>query len=106
MLSLLATGSLSFEEETDESKMMTAEHTALVARNQASDAKLEADKTDAENFGVPDENGEIKSPQTRLIESDYAIEKATAAYEKARDEKRISQKLSFSICWREMKESF
>ena len=25
---------------------------------------------------------------------------------KARDEKRISQKLSFSICWREMKGSF
>ena len=73
--------------QTDESKMMTAEHSALVARNQASDAKLESDKTNAENFGVPDENGEIKSPQTRLTESDYAIEKATAAYEKARDEK-------------------
>ena len=36
--------------ETDESKMNTAEHAALVARNQARDAESEYDKAEAENF--------------------------------------------------------
>lgn len=37
-------------QETEESKMNVAEHSALVARNQASTAESEYDKTNAENF--------------------------------------------------------
>ena len=69
--------------ETDESKMNTAEHAALVARNQARDAESEYDKAEAENFWTVDEKGQFKSVMLRSAEANKAVDKAKAAFDEA-----------------------
>ena len=71
--------------ETDESKMNTAEHAALVARNQARDAESEYDKAEAENFWAVDEKGQFKSVMVRSAEANKAVDKAKAAFDEAPD---------------------
>ena len=71
--------------ETDESKMNTAEHAALVARNQARDAESEYDKAEAENFWTVDEKGQFKSVMVRSAEANKAVDKAKAAFDEAPD---------------------
>ena len=77
--------------ETDFSKAITAEHSALVARNQARDAETEYAKADAE-FWSPDEKGQFKSTMQRSVEADMAVDKAKAAFEKAKERKNASRK--------------
>ena len=48
-------------QETDESKMNVAEHSALVARNQAASAEAEYNKALAENEVITDEKGKTHS---------------------------------------------
>ena len=80
--------------ETDESKMNTAEHAALVARNQARDAESEYDKAEAENFWTVDEKGQFKSVMLRSAEANKAVDKAKAAFDEAPDIKTRKEKFN------------
>ena len=78
--------------ETDESKMNVAEHSALVARNQASSAESEYSKAAAENEFITDEKGKTHSLLASSVKANDAVDKAKAAFDKAKERKNASSK--------------
>lgn len=78
--------------ETDESKMNVAEHSALVARNQASSAESEYQKAAAENEFITDEKGKTNSLLASSVKATQAVDKAKAAFDKAQERKNASSK--------------
>ena len=79
-------------QESDFSKMNTKEHSALIARNQASHAESEYDKADAENSYITDEKGKTHSLLASSAMATDKVNKAQAAYEKAKARKNASSK--------------
>ena len=79
-------------QETDESKMNVAEHSALVARNQASSAESEYSKAAAENEFITDEKGKTHSLLASSVKANEAVDKAKAAFDKAQKRKNASSK--------------
>ena len=90
----LASSSIAIKhaKETDESKMNVAEHSALVARNQASDAESEYSKAAAENEFITDEKGKTHSLLVSSVKANEAVDKAKAAFDKAQERKNASSK--------------
>ena len=80
--------------ETEESKMNTAEHSALVARNQAGDAETEYDKVRNESFWSFDEKGNVTTLKARAIEADKAVNRAQEAFDKASNIKTRKEKFN------------
>ncbi len=78
--------------ETEESKMNTAEHSALIARNQAESAKLDYDTALAEHGYVTDEKGTTKSLHLKSVEAEDEFKKAKSALAKAQRRKNASRK--------------
>lgn len=78
--------------ETDESKMNVAEHSALVARNQASSAESEYNKAFAENAYATDEKGKTESLYARSVKAENKFKEAKAALAKAEKRKNASRK--------------
>ena len=78
--------------EQDESKMNTAEHSALIARNQAENANLEYDTALAEYGYITDEKGKTKSLHLRSVEAENKFDEAKAALAKAQRRKNASAK--------------
>ena len=78
--------------ETDESKMNVAEHSALVARNQASSAESEYQKAAAENEFITDEKGKTNSLLVSSVKATEDVNKAKAAFDKAYSRKNASSK--------------
>ena len=78
--------------ETDESKMNVAEHSALVARNQASDAESEYHKAAAENEFITDEKGKTHSLLASSAIAEDKFNKAKSALDKAEKRKNASSK--------------
>ena len=79
-------------QETDESKMNVAEHSALVARNQASDAESEYHKAAAENEFITDEKGKTNSLLASSVIAEDKFNKAKSALAKAEKRKNASRK--------------
>ena len=71
--------------ETEESKMNTAEHSALIARNQASSAEAEANAANAEAVKKGGLVDQMTAAETNK-------EKAEKAFDKARNRKNASLK--------------
>ena len=90
----LASASIAIKhaQETDESKMNVAEHSALVARNQASSAESEYSKAAAENEFITDEKGKTHSLLASSVKANEAVDKAKAAFDKAQGRKNASSK--------------
>ena len=78
--------------ETEESKAITAENTALVARNQSRTADTEYDAAKVENEWTPDEKGNMYHSFVKSIKAENDIDKATNALIKAEQRKNASQK--------------
>lgn len=78
--------------ETDESKMNVAEHSALVARNQAASAEAEYNKALVENAYATNEKGEKESLHLRSVKAEAKYKEAKAAYAKAEKRKNASRK--------------
>lgn len=78
--------------ETDESKMNVAEHSALVARNQASSAESEYNKAFVENAYATDEKGKTESLYARSVKAESKFKEAKAALAKAEKRKNASRK--------------
>ena len=78
--------------ETEESKMNTAEHSALIARNQADSAKLEYDTALAEHGYATDEKGKTKSLYAMSVEAEDKFKDAKSALAKAQRRKNASRK--------------
>ena len=78
--------------ETDESKMNVAEHSALVARNQASSAETEYSKAAAENDYITDEKGKTHSLLASSVIAEDKFDKAKSALAKAEKRKNASRK--------------
>ena len=78
--------------ETDESKMNVAEHSALVARNQASSAESEYNKAFAENEYATNEKGKTESLHLRSVKAENKFNEAKAALAKAEKRKNASSK--------------
>lgn len=78
--------------ETDESKMNVAEHSALVARNQASSAESEYNKAFAENAYATDEKGKTESLYGRYVKAENKFKDAKTALAKAEKRKNASRK--------------
>ena len=78
--------------ETDESKMNVAEHSALVARNQASDAETDYHKATAENEFITDEKGKTHSLLASSVIAEDKFNKAKSALAKAEKRKNASSK--------------
>ena len=78
--------------ETDESKMNVAEHSALVARNQASSAESEYNKAFAENAYATNEKGKTESLHLRSVKAENKFNEAKAALAKAEKRKNASSK--------------
>ena len=78
--------------ESDFSKANAAEHSALIARNQASTSETDYEKAEAENEWATDEKGKVKSLLLRKVEADHAVNKAQAAFDKASSRKNASNK--------------
>ena len=79
-------------QETDESKMNVAEHSALVARNQASSAKSEYSKAAAANEFITDEKGKTHSLLASSAIAEDKFNKAKSALAKAEKRKNASSK--------------
>lgn len=79
-------------QETDESKMNVAEHSALVARNQASSAESEYSKAAAENEFITDEKGKTHSLLASSVIAEDKFNKAKSALAKAEKRKNASSK--------------
>ena len=79
-------------QETDFSKMNTAEHSALVARNQASTAETEYNKAKAENDFITDEKGKTHSLLASSVKARDKFNEAKAALDKAQARKNASSK--------------
>lgn len=78
--------------ETEESKMNAAEHSALIARNQASAADSEYDTARAENEYITDEKGKTQSLLLRSTLAEDKFKKAKDALGKAQERKNVSRK--------------
>lgn len=78
--------------ETDESKMNVAEHSALVARNQAASAETEYSKAAAENDFITDEKGKTHSLLASSVIAEDKFDKAKSALAKAEKRKNASRK--------------
>ena len=65
--------------ETDESKMNAAEHSALIARNQASTAETESATAEAANEYATNEKGETESLLLRSAKAEDKFKKAKDA---------------------------
>ena len=78
--------------EQDESKMNTAEHSALIARNQADNAELEYDTALADYGYITDEKGKTKSLYARSVEAEDKFKDAKSALAKAQRRKNASRK--------------
>ena len=78
--------------QTDESKMNVAEHSALVARNQARDAEAEYDKAKAENEFITDENGKTNSLIASSFIANRKLNEAEAAFDEVKNLKNTSPK--------------
>ena len=78
--------------ETEESKMYTAEHSALIAKNQARDAETDYDTAVAENEFTTDENGKTHSLLARSVMAEKKFDDAKAALAKAQKRKNASSK--------------
>lgn len=78
--------------ETDESKMHTADSTALVARNQAASAETEYSKAVAENEFITDEKGKTNSLLASSVIAEDKFNKAKSALAKAEKRKNASRK--------------
>ena len=79
-------------QETDESKMNVAEHSALVARNQASSAESEYSKAAADNEFITDEKGKTHSLLASSVIAEDKFNKAKSALDKAEKRKNASSK--------------
>ena len=79
-------------QETDESKMNAAEHSALIARNQANTAETEYDTAAAENEYSTDEKGKTESLLLRSRKAEIKFGEAKDALSKARERKNVSRK--------------
>ena len=79
-------------QETDESKMNVAEHSALVARNQASSAESEYSKAAADNEFITDEKGKTHSLLASSAIAEDKFNKAKTAITKAEKRKNASSK--------------
>ena len=79
-------------QESDFSKMNAAEHSALIARNQASAAETEYEKTKAENEFITDEKGKTHSVYASSFMADRKVDEAKAALDKAQKRKNASSK--------------
>ena len=78
--------------ESDFSKMNAAEHSALIARNQASTAETEYQKAAAENDFITDEKGKTNSLLASSVKATEDVNKAQAAFDKAKERKNASSK--------------
>ena len=78
--------------ETDFFFFFAAEHSALVARNQASTAETEYDKANAENEYATDEKGKTHSLLARSVMAEKEFDKAKSALAKAQNRKNASRK--------------
>lgn len=78
--------------ETDFSKMNVAEHSALVARNQASSAETEYDEAKAKNDFITDEKGKTHSLLASSVMARHKVDEAKAALDKAQKRKNASSK--------------
>ena len=76
----------------DESKMNVAEHSALVARNQAASAESEYSKAAAENDFITDEKGKTHSLLASSVIAEDKFNKAKSALAKAEKRKNASSK--------------
>ena len=90
----LASSSIAIKhaKETDESKMNVAEHSALVARNQASSAESEYSKAAADNEFITDEKGKTHSLLASSAIAEDKFNKAKSALDKAEKRKNASSK--------------
>ena len=78
--------------ESDFSKMNVAEHSALVARNQASSAETEYNKAVADNEFITDEKGKTHSLLASSVMAEKEFDKAKSALAKAQNRKNASRK--------------
>ena len=78
--------------ESDFSKANAAEHSALIARNQASAAETEYDTAAAENEYSTDEKGKTHSLLARSVMAEKEFDKAKSALVKAQNRKNASRK--------------
>ena len=79
-------------QESDFSKMNVAEHSALVARNQASSAESEYSKAAADNEFITDEKGKTHSLLASSAIAEDKFNKAKSALAKAEKRKNASSK--------------
>lgn len=79
-------------QESDFSKMNAAEHSALIARNQASSAESEYSKAAAENEFITDEKGKTHSLLASSVIAEDKFNKAKSALAKAEKRKNASSK--------------
>ena len=78
--------------ETDESKMNAAEHSALIARNQASAAETESETAEVANAYATDEKGKTESLLLRSGKAENKFKEAKDDYERAKERKNASAK--------------
>ena len=78
--------------ETDFSKAVTAEHSALIARNQASTAETDYDTAVAKNEFITDEKGKTESLLLKSVKAENKFNEAKGALAKAQERKNASRK--------------
>ena len=78
--------------ESDFSKAVTAEHSALIARNQANTAETEYGTAVAENEYSTDEKGKTHSLLARSVMAEKEFDKAKSGLDKAQERKNVSRK--------------
>lgn len=78
--------------ETEESKMNTAENSALVARNQARAAETEYNTATAENGFITDEKGKTHSLLASSMVAEHKFNEAKSALANAQNRKNASHK--------------
>ena len=78
--------------ETEESKMNTAEHSALVARDQARAAETDYNTATAENGFITDEKGKTHSLLASSMVAEHKFNEAKSALAKAQNRKNASHK--------------
>ena len=79
-------------QETEESKMNTAEHSALIARDQARTAETDYDTAAAENGYITDEKGKTHSLLASSMVAEHKFNEAKSALTKAQNRKNASRK--------------
>ena len=78
--------------ETEESKMNTAENSALIARNQARTAETDYNTATAENGFITDEKGKTHSLLASSMVAEHKFNEAKSALAKAQNRKNASHK--------------